>query len=91
MACISLMIVSFTFTEQSSALIDENSIAGIWLLDDGTGKVAVDSSENGNDGELIGDPKWVAGKFGKALEFDGAALSVSPSDKLSSTWGKIKK
>lgn len=65
------MIVSLMLTEQSSALIDEQFIAGIWLLDEGTGKVAMDSSENGNNGELIGDPKWVAGKFGKGLEFDG--------------------
>lgn len=79
MLSISLMIVSLILTGQSPALIDEKSIAGIWLLDDGTGKAAVDSSENGNDGELIGDPKWVAGKFGKALEFDGKDDMVDTS------------
>jgi hypothetical protein len=26
---------------------------------------------NQNDGEILGSPKWVKGKFGMALEFDG--------------------
>ena len=41
------------------------------LLAYGSGEVAEDSSANGNDGELKVGPKWVDGKFGKALEFDG--------------------
>jgi len=32
---------------------------------------ANDSSGNGNDGILNGDPQWVAGKIGGALEFNG--------------------
>ena len=46
---------------------------GVWLFDEGKGEVAKDSSANGNDGELIGGPKWVKGKFGQGLEFDGKA------------------
>ncbi len=43
-----------------------------WKLDDGEGTVAVDSSGNGNDGVLVGDPQWVAGTIGAgALEFAG--------------------
>jgi hypothetical protein len=76
---ISLIIITFMLAGQSPALIDENSIAGIWLLDEGTGKVVADSSENGNAGEIIGEPKWVAGKFGKALEFDGTDDMVDTS------------
>ena len=43
-----------------------------------------DSSANGNDGELIGGPKWVKGKFGQGLEFDGKGTSVETesADKL---------
>ena len=44
----------------------------MWLFDEGKGGTAADSSENGNDGEIHG-AKWVDGKFGKALEFDGAS------------------
>jgi len=76
---ISLMIVSLIFTGQSSAVIDENAIAGIWLLEEGTGKAIVDGSVNGNDGNIIDGPKWVAGKFGKALEFDGQNDMVDTS------------
>jgi hypothetical protein len=42
-----------------------------WPLDDGSGTVAADVTGNGSDGTLNGDPQWVAGKVGGALEFDG--------------------
>ena len=38
--------------------------------------IASDASENGLDGELIDKPKWVEGKFGMALEFDGQSSYV---------------
>ncbi len=74
--CISLMFIGLMFTAQSSAKIDPKTITGLWLFDEGTGKVAKDSSGNGLDAKHMGNPKWVAGKFGKALEFDGAAAYV---------------
>jgi hypothetical protein len=46
-------------------------LAAHWKFDDGSGNVAVDSSGNGNDGIFVGDPQWVPGYFGGALEFDG--------------------
>jgi len=42
-----------------------------WKLDEGSGTTAYDSSGQGNDGTLIGDPQWVAGLLDGALEFDG--------------------
>ncbi|MHC4168924.1 MAG: LamG-like jellyroll fold domain-containing protein [Planctomycetota bacterium] len=42
-----------------------------WTFDDGAGTVALDSSGNANDGVLVGDPQWVPGILGGALEFDG--------------------
>ncbi|MCY3551955.1 MAG: hypothetical protein OXH39_15950, partial [Candidatus Poribacteria bacterium] len=56
----------------SLAEIDPKNITGMWLFDEGKGGTAADSSENGNDGEIHG-AKWVDGKFGKALEFDGVS------------------
>jgi hypothetical protein len=44
---------------------------GYWTFDDGAGTVALDSSGKGNDGTLVGDPQWVAGILGGALDFDG--------------------
>lgn len=55
----------------SYAKIDPDTIVAMWLFDEGKGDIAKDSSKNGNDGTLMNGPKWVDGKFGKALEFDG--------------------
>jgi len=46
-------------------------LAGWWKLDESSGNIAFDSSGNGNDGNLEGDPQWVEGKLGGALEGDG--------------------
>jgi hypothetical protein len=43
-----------------------------WKLDEDSGTTAFDTSGNGNDGTFTGDPQWVAGYYGGALEFDGA-------------------
>lgn len=55
----------------SGYAIDQNTIIGLWYLDEGKGTVAIDSSGKKHDGTLVGDTKWVDGKFGKALQFDG--------------------
>jgi ribosomal protein S27E len=49
------------------------NLVGWWKLDDGSGTVAKDSSHafKGNDGTLMGDPKWVKGRKGGALQLDG--------------------
>ena len=47
------------------------SLVGWWKLDDeGTGTV-IDYSGNNRNGTLHGDPQWVPGFHGEALEFDG--------------------
>ena len=46
-------------------------LVGVWLLDEASGDVAVDSSGNGLDGQIVGDPQRVNGIFGGALQFDG--------------------
>ncbi|MHC4806888.1 MAG: LamG-like jellyroll fold domain-containing protein [Planctomycetota bacterium] len=47
------------------------SLVGWWRLDEGSGTTAYDSSGNGRHGTFTGDPEWVAGKIGGALQFDG--------------------
>ena len=80
LVCSGLMVIGLILAGQSSAAIDQASIAGIWLFDEGDGQ---DASENGNDGELVGDIKEVEGKFGKALEFPGTEGNyVSTGEKL---------
>jgi hypothetical protein len=68
---ISSIILCLIFTGQSDAKFDMKSAVGIWLFDDGSGNVAKDTSGKGHDGKLMNGPKWVNGKFGMALEFDG--------------------
>ena len=67
---VALMGVFLLITLPSLAKIDPESIMGMRLFDEGNGGTAADASGNGNDGEIHG-AKWVDGKFGKALEFDG--------------------
>ena len=55
--------------------IDYRSIAGVWPLDEGRDDTTKDVSGNGHNGKLLGNVKWVDGKFGKALEFPGASGS----------------
>jgi len=52
-------------------------IAAYWKFDDGSGTTAFDSSGNGHDGTLEGDPQWVDGQFLGALEFNGSSDYVN--------------
>jgi len=65
------------FASLSSAKIDAESILAMWLFDEGKDNTAKDSSENGNDGEFVAEPKWASGKLDNALEFDGKGSHVS--------------
>ncbi len=65
----------------SNAEIDPTTAVGVWLFNETDGDTASDSSGNGNDGTLESDPNWVPdGKFGNALELDGADDYVSVPD-----------
>ena len=97
--CISLIAISLILTGHSSAKIDLSTCVGMWLLDEGKGEVARDPSGNGNDGKLMNGPKWVDGKFGKALEFDGSddyvempndsGLPSGAQERTISAWAKV--
>jgi hypothetical protein len=83
--CVSTIFISLVFTALSFAKIDPKTVAGIWLFDEGSGNIAKDTSGNKNDGKLMGDPKWVNGKFGKALQFDSKVpnfVEIPDSDSL---------
>ena len=93
--CVSLIFIGLTLTERGLAKIDLETVVAMWLFDEGKGDVAVDSSGNGHDGKFEGKPKWVDGKFGKVLEFNGTDSYVkvpdftSPSEAITVTaWAK---
>lgn len=69
---VSLMIISLLFVNLGYAKIDPKTVVGLWLFDENAGTLAKDSSGNNNNGTLKGNVKWVAGKFGSAVEFPGA-------------------
>ncbi len=50
------------------AAIDPDIVVGAWLLDDGDGVEAIDTSANGYHGQLQGGD-WVDGPVGGAIEF----------------------
>ena len=76
LVCISLIILSSMLAGQSYANVDPEAILGIWLLDEGSGDMAEDASENGNDGTLMNAPAWIDGVSGSALDFDGVSSHV---------------
>jgi hypothetical protein len=61
----------WTFTTLPEIPIDDPTLVGWWKFDEGMGDVAVDWSGQGNHGALEGDPQWVPGQVGGALEFNG--------------------
>jgi len=71
-----------------------NAAAGLvahWRLDEGSGTTVYDSSGNNHHGTLNGNPSWVAGKIGGALELDGDGDYVdfgNPSDLPSGKAGR---
>ncbi len=65
------VVLAFCLLLTNATSAADPSLAGWWNLNEGSGSVARDSSNNGNDGTLQGGPNWVAGKIGNALEFDG--------------------
>ena len=69
--CTMSIVIGLLCLSPSSAQIKPESIAGIWLLDEGSGTLAKDSSGHGYDADLKGNPTWVKGKLGQALEFAG--------------------
>ena len=64
----------------SDEVQDLSLIAYWWKLDEGSGNLALDSSTNGNDGTVHGDPVWTTGKIDGALSFDGIDDYVDVGD-----------
>jgi hypothetical protein len=83
----SFLIISFALLTAflSETMAAEPNLVGYWPLDEGSGKEAKDASGNGNNGEFVGDPQWVDGKYGKAVEFNGTSdyIEVLDADPIS--------
>ena len=64
-----VLVLSVALTNVAKAV--DPDLVGWWRLDDGSGTTATDSSGNGNDGAIQGNPEWVKGQIGQALQFNG--------------------
>ncbi|MGD8499566.1 MAG: carbohydrate binding domain-containing protein [Phycisphaerales bacterium] len=64
--------------------ITDPNLIGWWKLDEGQGTTALDWSGHGNHATLQGDPEWVEGYDGGALQCDGsgdwATTGLRPAD-----------
>ena len=73
-----------------SAEITMDDVSGLWLFDEDAGNEVIDSSGNGNNGEIIGDLSYVDGKFAKGLQLPGESLNlvqIPDSESLNPTTG----
>ena len=80
-------------------MISPEKIVGMWLFDEDDEQFATDSSGNEHHGHLMQYPKRVPGKFGTALQFDGAgdvvvvrnfAESVPSREVTVAAWVKLE-
>lgn len=79
-----ILVVLFLFISvHAYAALDLKGLVGLWLLDDGKGDVAKDTSPNKNDGVVDGAAKWDKGKFnGGLIASPQNAVSVPVSESL---------
>ena len=66
---LTVAILPSLFSQAGKAIVDKSLLLYL-ALDEGQGNVIKDQSSNGFEGKVV-DAKWVDGKFGKALQFDG--------------------
>ncbi|MBN2315915.1 MAG: LamG domain-containing protein, partial [Sedimentisphaerales bacterium] len=62
----------WSFTTIMDIAISDPDLIGWWKFDEGVGDTVIDFSGHGNDGSFGGDPQWVEGMVGGALELDGS-------------------
>jgi hypothetical protein len=80
-------VLMVLFTSSVNGVPSESLV--LYLTFDGTrADIARDCSRYGNDGVIEGDPKRVAGKFGKALELNGTTDYVRIPKSGSLSFGK---
>jgi hypothetical protein len=89
----SLVLMAAVGLTVSCAFSADTELVAYWPLDAGTGTGIEDVTGNGYDGTFAGDPTWVDGVYGKALEFDGDdhvvvpdAANIKPESITMATW-----
>ncbi len=62
------LLVGFSVIPASAQIVD--GLVAYWAFDEGSGDTVNDSSGNGHNGTLVGDPQWTDGRLGGGLHFD---------------------
>jgi len=76
MAFVSVFVFSLMFVSYSNAKVDPKTCFLAWTFNEGSGTTVKDMSGNGNDGTFVKDVKWVDGKNGKGVQFDGKTTAI---------------
>jgi hypothetical protein len=76
-----MLAVALLFWGMPGARASSDGLVAYWPMDEGQGNVIKDKSGNGNDGTIRGGVKWIDGKHGKALEFNGIDSYVDCGNK----------
>ena len=74
----------WSFKTLPDIAVNDPNLVGWWKLEEGPGNIAIDWSGHGNHATLQGNPEWVKGYDGGALQCDGngdwATTDLSPAD-----------
>ncbi|MBD3181171.1 hypothetical protein GF312_02695 [Candidatus Poribacteria bacterium] len=77
-----IFVMLFISYSVAYSAIDPESIAGVWLFEEGRGDEVEDFSGNEHHGQIMG-AKYVEGKFGQCLSFEGnGQVSIESTEKL---------
>jgi hypothetical protein len=88
----------WSFKTRPDIAIKDPNLLCWWKLDEGQGTIVLDWSGHGHHGTLIGDPQWVVGYDGGALDLDGSGdyvnftstsdLPAGASPRTMTGWGR---
>jgi hypothetical protein len=84
-----ILVTLLLISTGSLYALDQTGLVLYLPFDEWCGKSAKDASDNGNDGELMGNVEWVGGQYGKAVRIldddAGNMVVVKDSDTLDIT------
>jgi len=86
--CISITVIGLLFTHYIEARVDPDTAVGVWLFDKEKVDEVEDISEKGNNAVVTSPPKWIDGKFDKAVEFSGSGQKMEVPDSDSLNFGQ---
>lgn len=63
--------------------VEPHDTYAYWPFDTGTGTIAYDASETGDDATLMNSPTWTTGIVGQAVTLDGSTQYATTADQVS--------